>query len=71
MFDGVGKTFQGSISCLKTRGMLVSFASGPLDPVNVPKYIQPKGLYLTRPSVGQYFTNQKELQEAQTKYSKR
>ena len=66
VFDGVGKkTFQGSISCLKTRGMLVSFgnASGPLDPVNVPKDIQPKGLYLTRPSVGQYFSNQKELQE--------
>ncbi len=66
VFDGVGKkTFQGSISCLKTRGTMVSFgnASGPLDPINVPKDIQPKGLYLTRPSVGQYFTNQKELQE--------
>ena len=34
-----------------------------LDPVNVPKDIQPKGLYLTRPSIAQYFTNQKELQE--------
>ena len=65
VFDGVGKnTFNGSISCLKTRGMMVSFgnASGPLDPVNVPKDIQPKGLYLTRPSIGQYFTNRKELQ---------
>ena len=28
----------------------------------VPKEIQPKGLYLTRPSIGQYFTNRKELQ---------
>ena len=37
-------------------------AAGPLDPVNVPKDIQPKGLYLTRPSIGQYFTNRKELQ---------
>ena len=37
-------------------------ASGPLDPVNVPKEIQPKGLYLTRPSIGQYFSNRKELQ---------
>ena len=26
------------------------------------KLIQPKGLYLTRPSIGQYFTNRKELQ---------
>ena len=65
VFDGVGKnTFKGSLACLKTRGVMVSFgnASGPLDPVNVPKDIQPKGLYLTRPSIGQYFTNRKELQ---------
>ena len=43
---------------------MISFgnASGPLDPVNVPKDIQPKGLYLTRPSIAQYFTNRKELQ---------
>ena len=46
------------------NGMMISFgnASGPLDPVNVPKDIQPKGLYFTRPSIGQYFTNRKELQ---------
>ena len=65
VFDGVGKeTFYGSLACLKTRGMMISFgnASGPLDPVNVPKDIQPKGLYLTRPSIGQYFSNRKELQ---------
>ena len=65
VFDGVGKkTFQGSIACLKKRGVMISFgnASGPLDPVNVPKEIQPKGLYLTRPSMAQYFTNRKELQ---------
>jgi len=66
VFDGVGKnTFKGSLACLKTRGMMVSFgnASGPLEPVNVPKDIQPKGLYLTRPSIAQYFTNRKELQK--------
>ena len=66
VFDGVGKkTFYRSLACLKTRGMMVSFgnASGPLNPVNVPKDIQPKGLYLTRPSIAQYFTNRKELQE--------
>ena len=65
VFDGVGKkTFKGSILSLKIRGMLVSFgnASGPLDPVNIPKEIQPKGLFLTRPSIGQYFKNRKELQ---------
>jgi NADPH:quinone reductase len=66
VFDGVGKnTFKGSLACLKTRGIMVSFgnASGPLEPVNVPKDIQPKGLYLTRPSIAQYFTNRKELQK--------
>ena len=66
VFDGVGKnTFRKSLECLKTRGMMISFgnASGPLDPINVPKDIQPKGLYLTRPSIAQYFTNQKELQD--------
>ena len=50
VFDGVGKnTFHKSLECLKTRGMMISFgnASGPLDPVNVPKDIQPKGLYLS------------------------
>ena len=65
VFDGVGKnTFKGSLACLKTRGMMISFgnASGPLDPINVPKDIQPKGLYFTRPSIAQYFTNRKELQ---------
>ena len=36
VYDGVGKkTFDGSIECLKVRGMMVSFgnASGPLDPL--------------------------------------
>ena len=66
VFDGVGKnTFKGSIACLKPRGMMVSFgnASGPLDPVNVPKDIQSKSLFLTRPTIGHYFTNRKELQK--------
>jgi NADPH2:quinone reductase len=66
VFDGVGKnTFKGSISCLKPRGMMVSFgnASGPLDPVNVPKDIQSKSLYLTRPTIVNYFTNRNEFQE--------
>ena len=35
----VKKHFKDPIACLKTRGMMVSFgnASGPLDPINVPK----------------------------------
>ena len=65
-FDGVGKdTFKGSIACLKPRGMMVSFgnASGPLDLLNVPKDIQSKSLFLTRPSIGHYFTNRNEIQK--------
>ena len=58
------KNISELITCLKVRGMMISFgnASGPLDPVNIPKEIQPKGLYLTRPSIAQYFTNRKEIQ---------
>jgi len=70
VYDGVGKnTFNGSIECLKLRGMLVSFgnASGPLDPVNVSKSIQPKALYLTRPSIMQYTATREELDEAANK----
>ena len=73
VYDGVGKsTFDGSIECLKLRGMMVSFgnASGPLDPVNVTKSIQPKGLYLTRPSIMQYTTTREELDEAANKFLK-
>ena len=66
VFDGFGKnTFKGSIACLKPRGMMVSFgnASGPLDPVNVAKDIQSKSLFLTRPTIGHYFTNRQEIQK--------
>ena len=46
--------------------MLVSFgnASGPLSDINVPKLIQPKGLYLTRPSMQQYLSTKEEINEA-------
>ena len=70
VYDGVGKkTFDGSIKCLKVRGMMVSFgnASGPLDPCNVTKSLAPKGLYLTRPSIGHYTTTRKEFDEATSK----
>ena len=62
-------TFDGSIECLKVRGMMVSFgnASGPLDPCNVAKSLAPKGLYLTRPSIAHYTTTREELDEAAKK----
>jgi len=66
VYDGVGKvTLEGSLECLSIRGMLVSFgnASGPLSDINVPKLIQPKGLYFTRPSMQQYLSTREELNE--------
>ena len=70
VYDGVGKkTFEGSIECLKVRGMMVSFgnASGPLDPCNVTQSLAPKGLYLTRPSIAHYTSTREELDEAANK----
>ena len=66
VYDGVGKdTFIGSVGSLKVRGMMVSFgnASGPLEPINVPKYIQPKSLFFTRPVLGHYSV-ENELEDA-------
>ncbi len=67
VYDGVGKsTLQKSLECLKTRGMMISFgnASGALDPINVPKMLQPKGLFFVRPSMGQYLSTNEEKNEA-------
>ena len=67
VYDGVGKdTLEGSLECLKTRGMMVSFgnASGPLSDINVPKMLQPKGLFFVRPSMQQYLSTKEELDEA-------
>ena len=66
VYDGVGKdTLKGSLECLMTRGMMVSFgnASGPLSDINVPKMLQPKGLFFVRPSMQQYLSTKEELDE--------
>ena len=66
VYDGVGKnTFQGSVECLKPRGTMVSFgnASGPLDLLNVPKDIQSKSLFFTRPTMKDYYSTRDEIVE--------
>jgi NADPH2:quinone reductase len=66
VYDGVGKsTLEGSLECLSTRGMMVSFgnASGALSPIDVPKLLQPKGLYFIRPSMQQYLSTREEINE--------
>jgi len=70
VYDGVGKnTFAGSIECLKTRGMMVSFgnASGPVANIDVNKMIQPKGLYFTRPAMWHYLSTKDEIKEGTDK----
>jgi len=70
VYDGVGKnTFQGSVECLKPRGTMVSFgnASGPLDPLNVPKDIQTKSLFFTRPTMKDYYSTRDEIVEGANK----
>ena len=70
VYDGVGKnTFEGSIECLKMRGMLVSFgnSSGPVTNIDVKKMIQPKSLYFTRPTMFHYLATKNELNEGAVK----
>ncbi len=70
VYDGVGKnTFNGSIECLKIRGTMVSFgnASGPVLNIDVVKMIQPKGIYFTRPVMGQYLGTKDEIAEGADK----
>jgi NADPH2:quinone reductase len=69
VFDGVGKrTFDASLACLTTRGMLVLFgqASGSVPPID-PAVLAKSSLYLTRPVLGQYIAARDELVTAATR----
>ena len=65
VYDSVGKsTFEGSIDCLRPRGMMVSFgnASGPVAPFE-PGMLAAKGsLYFTRPSLMTYTASDEDMQ---------
>ncbi len=69
VYDSVGKdTFEGSLDCLKPRGLLVSFgqSSGPVPPFN-PGILSQKGsLYLTRPTLFVYIASRAELEASAT-----
>ena len=70
VYDGVGKnTFNGSVECLKIRGMMISFgnASGPVSNINVKSMIQPKGLFFTRPTMAHYLGTKDAVQEGANK----
>jgi NADPH2:quinone reductase len=67
VYDGVGqKTFEESIDCLAIRGTLIAFgnASGSIPSIDPKKHMQPKGIYITRPSIAHYTVTRQELTDA-------
>lgn len=64
VYDSVGQaTFEGSLQCLKPRGMLVSFgqASGSVPPLEISKLSAGGSLFLTRPTLFSYTATPEEL----------
>lgn len=64
VYDSVGQaTFEGSLQCLKPRGMLVSFgqASGPVQPLEISKLSAGGSLFLTRPTLFTHIATTEEL----------
>ena len=62
VYDSVGKdTYQGSLQCLKPRGLWVSFgnASGPVPPFDLT--LLRGSLFATRPSLFAYTSSRQEL----------
>jgi len=67
VYDGVGKTtFPGSLSCLRPRGLFVSFgnASGPVPPFSMLELNNHGSLFATRPKLNDYVSTRQELLEA-------
>jgi NADPH2:quinone reductase len=66
VYDAVGKTtWEGSLECLRPRGLMVSFgnASGAVPPVNI-NILSAKGsLYLTRPTLATHIATRADLIE--------
>ncbi|PYI37363.1 NADPH:quinone reductase [Arthrobacter psychrolactophilus] len=63
VFDGVGKdTFDGSLSSLRTRGMMVLFggSSGQVPPLDLQRLNSGGSLFVTRPTLGNYLLNAQE-----------
>ena len=65
VYDSVGKsTFQGSLDCLRPRGLMVTFgnASGPVPPLDLLQLSQRGSLFITRPTLVHYTANRQELE---------
>ena len=66
VYDSVGKaTFEGSLKCLRRRGVMASFgeASGDPDPMPPRRLGQLGSIYLTHPSVSNFTATRAELME--------
>jgi NADPH2:quinone reductase len=64
VYDGVGKdTFDRSLTCLATRGMLVLYgaSSGPVPPVDPQRLNSGGSLFLTRPTLGHHIATPDEF----------
>ena len=64
VYDSVGaSTFYGGLDALRPRGYMVLFgqASGPVPPLDLQVLNQKGGLFVTRPSLGQYNATREEL----------
>jgi NADPH2:quinone reductase len=69
VYDGVGKmTWEGSLDCLRPRGLIVSFgnASGAVAPVNLGILASKGSLYVTRPTLATHIASRADL-EARSK----
>ncbi|PLW76470.1 quinone oxidoreductase family protein [Cohaesibacter celericrescens] len=67
VFDGVGKdTFEGSLDCLRQRGLMISFgnASGPVEGVNLGILAAKGSLMVTRPTLAHFVATREALENA-------
>ncbi len=66
VYDAVGKTtWDGSLDCLRPRGLMVSFgnASGAVPPVNLGILSTKGSLYVTRPTLATHIASRADLVE--------
>jgi len=69
VYDAVGKTtWDGSLDCLRPRGLMVSFgnASGPVPPQNLGILASKGSLYVTRPTLATYIASRADLVKRST-----
>ncbi|TFW23910.1 quinone oxidoreductase [Massilia arenosa] len=65
VYDSIGKdTFIGSLDCLRTRGMMVSFgsSSGPVPPFSLQELASRGSLFITRPTLFNYADTRENLE---------